>query len=195
MISIDGRKFYELIEFFGIFNIVYIEITSCAGVVDISLGSLVLHSSLSSFEIVLSVRDGEQYLVKGVEGDPDEWKTSVGDKWELRDDTGNPIPRGNIYGPEKFSGESYYSLQIDKDTSSRIIHSGVKKLDFLLLQRWTEVDPNNGGRRKSEEYGDRVWLMALFPNSDGKAERAGILTMPYENWLAASPRVSTICLV
>lgn len=184
---------YELVELWSFFNTAYIEITSCARVVDISLGSLTLHSLLSCFEIVLSVRDGEQYLAKGVDGDPDEWKTSVGDKWELRDETGIPIPKGNIYAPDKFSRERYYSLQIDTDTSSRIIHSGVKKLGFLLLQRWTEVD--NFRRKSPEEYGDRVWLMALFPNSNGKAERAGILTIPYENWLAASLRVCTICLV
>jgi hypothetical protein len=37
--------------------------------------------------------------------------------------------------------------------------------------------------------------MALLQNPNGTAERAGILTLPYEHWLAADPRVSTVCLV
>jgi hypothetical protein len=194
---ICGRKIYKLSGVWGLFYPGYIEITCCANLVNrndfVNSGSLVLLSSLSSFGLVLTVRDGERYLEKDTHSDPDTWYTSVGDKWELRDDAGNPISRGNV--GQDILGTQNYSLEVDPQTSSRIIDAGVKKLDFLLLQRWTEVDPDDFGSKKSECYGDRVWLMALLQNPDGTAERAGILTLPYDCWLAAHPRDCTVCLV
>lgn len=72
-VSTDGRKSYLLHQFCVIFGIVHteihIEITFCAEVINqnefVNSGSLVLHSSLSSFGLVLKARDGEKYLERG----------------------------------------------------------------------------------------------------------------------------------
>jgi hypothetical protein len=51
---------------------------------------------LSSFKLVLAVREGER-SVKGAFSDG----AGIGDNWELRDDAGNPIQRSHI-GEDEF---------------------------------------------------------------------------------------------
>jgi hypothetical protein len=152
------------------------------------LGGLVLRSSVALFKVFLSIRDGDQSSLEGKGDKSEERLPSDGDKEELLElfnKVGNLISRGNIYFPDIDSGGSY-SFQVDKYTLSCVTDSGISKLDFLLLQRWTEVDPDFG-YKKTDYYRNRVWPIALFQNPDGTAERAGILTLSYKHWFAAKP--------
>lgn len=163
--------------------------------------TLKIFSKVARLQAVKVARKGERFQnTNGDEGDG--ISTAENDLWCLDITHSHDLPCVHAGVGGVFTHGACFT--VDPETSSQLEQRGCK-MDFMLLvhwqehirgeqSTWTALETSHLLTSDESDVGDLV-LALLLGYREGKAERAALVPIPYESWIAASPEEMLVELV